>query len=65
MRKRRNLAEQTMGVRLRKEQVEELQHLMDSDPELDFSKAVRRGVDLFIAERTGRLRLQIPTRGGF
>ena len=63
MRKRRNLAEQTMGVRLRKDQIEDVNRLMDSDPELDFSTAVRRGLDLFIAERTGRLRLQVPSRG--
>jgi hypothetical protein len=63
MRKRRNLAEQTMGVRLRKDQIEDVNRLMDSDPELDFSTAVRRGLDLFIAERTGRLRLQVPPRG--
>lgn len=63
MRRRKNLAEHTTGIRLRKDQMDDLQQLMNGDPELDVSKAVRRGVDLFIAERTGRLRLQVPTRG--
>jgi hypothetical protein len=31
--------------------------LIELDPELDWSKAVRRGLDLFIAEREGRIRV--------
>jgi len=42
---------QTKGVRPRPDQIEALETLMERDPELDWSKAVRRGLDLFLAER--------------
>jgi hypothetical protein len=53
----------TKGIRLRIDQMEALERLFIIDPELDWSKAVRRGIDLFIAERTGQYRTpqsQVP-----
>ena len=51
IRKRRpRFADQTKGIRLRVDQIEALERLMQLDLELDFSKAIRRGVDLFIAK---------------
>jgi len=42
---------QTKGIRPRPDQIQALGRLMELDPELNWSKAVRRGLDLFIAER--------------
>jgi hypothetical protein len=42
----------TKGIRPRPDQIQALGRLMELDPELNWSKAVRRGLDLFIAERT-------------
>jgi hypothetical protein len=55
-RRRTRFAAQTKGIRLRVDQVEALERVMQLDPELDFSKAVRRGVDLFLAERAMQIR---------
>ena len=41
----------TSGVRIRKDQKEKLLYLMSLDPELDFSTAVRIGLDKFIEEQ--------------
>jgi len=51
---------QTKGVRPRPDQIEALEQLMELDPELDWSKAVRRGLDLFLQERAAQLRAQVP-----
>jgi hypothetical protein len=51
--KRLRFASVTKGIRLRLDQMEAIERLMQLDPELDWSKAVRRGLDLFIVERTG------------
>jgi hypothetical protein len=42
---------QTQGFRPRLDQVKTMQRLMELDLELDWSKAVRRGLDLFFAEK--------------
>jgi len=41
----------TRGIRLRLDQEQALSQEMVLDPELDASKAIRRGLDLFLAER--------------
>jgi len=50
---------QTKGVRPRPDQIAALERLMETDPELDWSTAVRRGLDLFLAER---MRAGLPAR---
>ena len=51
--KSKGLINYTVGVRPRKDQMEKLKELYELDPELDFSEAVRRGLDMFIAEQGG------------
>ncbi len=48
----------TKGIRLRVDQIAALEQLFSIDPELDWSKAVRRGIDLFLTEVSTRLNSQ-------
>src|SRR6476620_4875684 len=45
----------TKGVRPRPDQIPALEFLLELDAELDWSKVVRRGLDLFFAEQAARL----------
>jgi len=45
----------TKGIRPRSDQIEKLERLMEHDPELTWSIAIRRGLDMFITERMGML----------
>jgi hypothetical protein len=59
--RRTRFASVTKGIRLRTDQMEALERLMGLDPELDWSKAVRRGLDLFLAEHEQRLKAKGET----
>lgn len=45
----------TRGVRLRKDQEEKLAYLIDLNPELDVSTAIRVGLDRFIEEQMAKV----------
>ena len=50
----------TKGIRLRNDQIEALEQEFLLDLELDWSKAVRRGIDLFLSERRGMRQQNAP-----
>ena len=52
MRKRRKLSKVTSGFRLWEDQLVSVDLLMEQDSELKMSKAVRMGLDMFIASRS-------------
>jgi hypothetical protein len=47
----KTLHSETQGFRPRVDQVETMKRLMELDLELDWSMAIRRGLDLFFAEK--------------
>jgi len=49
--------QQTVGLRLRKDQKERLERIRQYDPEIDRSTALRQGLDLWLEKKEKELKI--------